>query len=80
MGETAGERAEREVRQDLHRAYNADEAARRAGPGVAREGVGPIEPMPYIGWKAKTSAWAQGRGHNRLAGFLARWDERGLGR
>lgn len=40
---------------------------------------GPAEPLPYIGWKARLEQWFARRGWNRLAGFMASWDERGLG-
>lgn len=38
------------------------------------------EPIPMQGWAAKTEAWARARGWHRLAGLLARYDERNLGR
>jgi hypothetical protein len=40
----------------------------------------PAEPIPFIGWKAKTEQWFRRRGYSRIAGFFAAWDERGLGR
>lgn len=36
------------------------------------------EPLPMMGWKAKLENKARRRGWNRVAGFFAAWDERGL--
>lgn len=38
------------------------------------------EPLPMQGPVARVEQWARARGWHRLAGLLARWDERNLGR
>lgn len=40
---------------------------------------GPAEPIPYLGWKAKTEDWCRRHGLKRLARFFGNWDEKGLG-
>lgn len=36
--------------------------------------------IPMQGWKAKLEQWFLMWGFPRLANFMARWDERGLGK
>lgn len=38
------------------------------------------EPLPFYGWKAKLEQRFRKRGWKKPANFLARWDERGLGK
>jgi hypothetical protein len=40
----------------------------------------PAVPLGFIGWKAKLEDRFRKRGWNRLALFMANWDERGLGK
>lgn len=40
----------------------------------------PVEPLPWLGWKARTENRLRRRGWARLANVLAAWDERGLGK
>jgi hypothetical protein len=38
------------------------------------------EPIPFIGWKAKTGDWFFRWGFPRMGRFMAWWDELGLGK
>lgn len=40
----------------------------------------PVEPLPFLGWKANLEQWFYSVRLNRLARFMAWWDERGLGK
>lgn len=38
------------------------------------------KPLPLVGWKARLEMKLRRRGWKRVPSFLARWDERGLGK
>lgn len=47
---------------------------------ISRSDGRPVQPLPYIGWKARLEQWLHRHGRHRAGRLMGRWDERGLGR